>query len=531
MMIVTNDAGCSDTATTVIDVNLTPVAQAAPMDTSGCVPHTLSYSSNSIFVDSLVWLFGDGSISNSISGQQVYTQPGTYQPVLIAMTNDGCYDTLQLSSITAHAIPQAGFTVNQNNGCPGTQFSFTNQSVPQSGLTYQWNVAGVQSTLANPVLTLQSPGYHDVTLVVFSAAGCSDTLVSPLAVQVFDTVPPPASPITRVTVNDNTTVQIDWLNNAALDLSAYVLYRYNQATAVFQEIYRDTTPNNSSMNVISTYIDNGLNTLSKVYTYRLQTLDQCAMTLPLSALTTHTTMNVSAQPVGNNIRVSWTRYLGCPVDSYEVSRVELASGLSGIIATVPGSVLTYDDQGFQCPDDYSYRIRAISLCGSAYFSLSDTAIATPVNMLANQEVTLVRTTVVDDRDILTEWLPPAIAPSRVVQYDIMRSEDNIHFTLLASVPATTMSFIDHGAYVHEDSYFYRIEVINDCNIAGNVSNNGANILLKSGWVDEQAKLWWTPYSEWDTGVDYYIIEKQESSGQWRQIKTVDGNSHNTSVDE
>jgi hypothetical protein len=285
------------------------------------------------------------------------------------------------------------------------------------------------------------------------------------------------------------------------------------------------------MNVISNYIDNGLNTLSNVYTYKLQTLDQCAYSLPLSSLTAHTTINNSAQPVGNNIRVSWTRYLGCPVDSYQVHRVEIASGTSSIIATVPGNVLSYTDQGFQCPEEYSYRIKALSLCGTQYFSWSDTAVTTPVNILANQKVDVVRSTVVNDRDILTEWLPPVVAPARVTQYNILRSEDNIHFTLLASVPPSAHSYIDYNAYVHEDVFFYRVDVINDCEMSGTISNTGANILLKSDWLEEQTKLWWTPYTDWDSGVDYYIIEKFDRSGQWRPIKTVDGNISNTIVDE
>ncbi len=530
LLTVTNDEGCIDTATATIDVNLSPVANAGGMDTSGCIPHTINYNSNSLFADSLIWQFGNGAVSNSVSGTYTYTQAGTFQPVLIALTNEGCADTLALNPVTAHAFPVAGFTVNQPSGCPGSQFSFTNQSSPGTGLIYQWTIAGISSTAVNPVLTLSNPGYFDVSLIVTSAAGCSDTMVSPFAIQVYDSLPPPVSPILSVSVLNNSSVEITWLNNPALDLGAYVLYRFNQATSVFQEIYRDTTPNNSSMTVTSTYIDNGLNTLNNVYTYKLQTLDLCAHTLPMSSLTAHTTINVSAQPRVNDIRVSWTRYLGCPVDSYQVNRVHLISGTSLVIATVPGTVLTYTDQGFQCPEEYSYRIKALSLCGTSYYSWSDTAEATPANPLANQKVEIIRSTVVNDKDILTEWMPPILAPGRVAQYDVMRSKDNIHFTLVASVPPSANSYIDYNSYVHDEVYFYRVDVISDCMIAGVNSNTGANILLRSDWMETQTKLWWTPYTDWDTDVDYYIIEKYDR-GIWQQIKTVNGNIVNTIVDE
>ena len=39
------------------------------------------------------------------------------------------------------------------------------------------------------------------------------------------------------------------------------------------------------------------------------------------------------------------------------------------IATVPPNTTSYLDQGFYCPDEYSYRITATSLCGNAYICL------------------------------------------------------------------------------------------------------------------------------------------------------------------
>jgi len=531
-LIVTNSEGCTDTATASITSNITPVAQTSAIDTAGCIPHSVTFNSTSLNATSLMWNFGDGTISTASNVQHVYNAAGTYQPYLIASTAAGCSDTLYFSSpVHVYPNPVAAFTASQTSICSGSQIQFSNQSTPAVGLSYQWNIANVNYTISEPAVTIVAPGFYNASLIVVNQYGCSDTMVQSNYIQVFDTLAPNVSPILSVSVYSNTSVKIIWQNNTALDLGAYILYRYNSATSAFEEVYRDTTPDNSSMNVTSSYIDGGLNTLSKVYTYKLSTIDRCEFGLPLAALTAHTTMNVSAAPVSNDIRVNWTQYSGCPVSSYEVHRIDLVSGAATVIATVPPGTLTYLDQGFPCPYPFSYRIVATALCGSAYTSQSDTAIAIPVSILSMQKVEVVRSTVIDDKDVLTEWLPPVLLPQRVVQYQILRSTDNVNFTEIATVPAATLSYIDYDTEVHEQEYYYRVEVINDCNFNGAPSNNSSSILLKSDWLEEKTKMWWSPYLNWDTGVDYYVIEKLNYSGQWIPIKTVPGNVITTIVDQ
>lgn len=531
-LLVTNSEGCTDTAGLTITANASAVAQASAIDTAGCAPHTVTFNSTSLLATDLLWDFGDGTTSDSANVVHTYLIAGVYQPILIATTPFGCADTLIFNNpVNVNPKPQAAFSVNQNGVCSGSVLQFTNQSLPGSGLTYQWNIGGLNYSVASPAVLLTAPGFYDASLIVVNQFGCSDTMIQQNYLQVYDTMPPVISPIMSVSVVNNVSVDIIWQNNTATDLGAYILYRFNPATNIFDEIFRDTTPNNSSMNVTSSFMDTGLNTLTNVYTYKLQTSDRCAYTLPLSALTPHTTINVTATPVSNNIRVNWTSYSGCAVGSYEINRVELASGTTTLVATVPANTLSYLDPGFDCPDAYSYRIKATALCGTNYISYSDTSIAVPANLLALQKVEVVRSTVVNDHDVLTEWLPPVIAPSRVVQYDIYRSDDNVNFTLLASLPATSFSYFDYAADVHLQEYYYRVDVINDCMVAGAMSNNSSSILLKSDWREEKTKLWWTPYKNWGSGVDYYIIEKENNSGQWIPLKTVDGTVLDATLDE
>jgi hypothetical protein len=408
-----------------------------------------------------------------------------------------------------------------------------NQSTPATGLVFNWVVAGTPFSIPNPSIILNNPGFYDASLVVTNQFGCSDSVYNVSYIEVFDTLPPPASPILSVSVVDDQSVEITWQNTSVSDFGAYRIYRRNNDTGLFSQVYSTTTNPIIGPGSVSSYVDNGLNTLENTYTYKVQTEDRCAYILPLTDLVAHTTVNIKATSYSNNIHVEWTPYGGCQVATYELERLDLNSGIIEHVASLPGTVTTFDDLDFPCPTPYSYRVRATDLCGNSYYSWSDTSAATPANILASQKVDVVRSTVIDDADVMTEWAAPVLRPDRVKEYRVLRSEGNANFVEVARVPAGTHMYLDVDAEVHQTEYYYRIEIITDCELAGEISNQSSSIFLQSDYDynNLKSKLWWTPYNAWDTGVDYYVIEKLNAAGTWDVIRTVDGGTLETTFDE
>ena len=236
-------------------------------------------------------------------------------------------------------------------------------------------------------------------------------------------------------------------------------------------------------------------------------------------------INVSSQRAGQGIAVSWNAYGGCPVSSYKISRCRAGIGLSAweFLADVPSSTLSYLDTSFDCPYGYAYRITATDICGNPYISNSDTSVTIPVNIFENQVVDVVRSTVVDNQSILTEWLPPVVHPEKVVQFDLYRSIDNFNFHFLTSVSPMQTDYMDYDVDVQNEHYYYKIQVQNTCDIAEALSGNTSSILLKAKENEDYTiHLSWTPYNGWYYGVDYYIIEKKEEGGNWEFLKKVNG---------
>src|SRR4029079_5048853 len=123
------------------------------------------------------------------------------------------------------------------------------------------------------------PGFYSVSLTVTNSNGCSDSISFTAMIHVLDTLPPDISEILSVSVLSNTSVEIIWENNAAIDLGGYILYRLNNYTGNYQSIYSELNPNNPNFSINPHYIDSVLNTLPNVYTYKLQTLDICGNTI------------------------------------------------------------------------------------------------------------------------------------------------------------------------------------------------------------------------------------------------------------
>lgn len=528
---VVNAFGCKSDTSINVTINPTPIANANIDATVGCSPLAITFNNLSLGATNYFWNFGDNDTSTSIYPVHSYQWGGLFNPYLIASNNFGCSDTFYLPMITINQSPVADFIADSQKGCVGSPIQFTNLTPTIYNPIFNWDFGFTTSTIQNPLIVYNTPGFYNVTLTITNSNGCSSTYTETAYIEIYDTLPPPPDSILSVTVLTDTEVQITWANSNATDLKAYMLYRYNSATTNYQLIYTDHNPATASIKPTSSFTETNLNTLTNTYTYKLQTIDLCNNVLPLQQLQEHTTINITAQQAGQNIRVRWSAYGGCTVTNYELWRAEVSNGIFQQIALVAGNKFTYLDTTLVCPFNYSYRVIATDLCGSIYTSNSDTSVARPINILEDQKVEIIRSTVINNLQVLTEWLPPLLHPERVLSYSILRSTDKVNFNKVGSVPVGITTFTDNQVDVQKRDYYYRIDVINDCELAGKISNEGSSILLIGKQTDLKTDLIWTPYKEWQPGVENYSIERQRPDGTWELVKVVDGNITTMQIDE
>lgn len=522
-LIITNDNGCSDTDSVAITVHPSPSADFSADTMSGCTPLSVRFIPADTTAISYSWNFGQGQNATQQLPATVYDSAGIYTPALWVENSFGCRDSFRLTpGIEALQTPVADFTSDKVQACFGDQVNFTNQSSGLIQAAWQWYIGNQTSTSQHAVYNAAEAGFIGATLIVINANGCSDTMSINNYLEVYDTLPPPASPIRSVSVIDDNHIRITWANGSDNDIVAYLIYRFNPASGNWINVHTDTMPALAPASPLSTWTDTGLNTLQNTYTYKIETIDYCGYKTAFGDLVAHTSTELKAKANGLQIRLDWTPYGGCDPGGYELYRTERKGGQAIRIARVDSATLSFTDTTLQCPFEYEYRIRALSLCGLPFEAWSDTAAAWPENIFEGQQSEIIRTTVTNNRNTLTEWLPPEVLPERVAEYHILRSSDGINFTHIGTVNAGTQRYTDIEADVHQNSYTYRVLVINDCGLAGSEKNTGKSILLQGDRQERTTTLTWSQYEDWDTGVEYYEIEYLLPSGVWEKIKRVNG---------
>jgi PKD repeat protein len=502
-----------------------PESSFTASGTSGCQPLITTFTNTSANYAHLTWFFDDGNTTSVSNPVHQYDNPGIYNAQLVTYNAAGCSDTTSLTQpIEVFAVPLPQFSTSGATGCAPFHVTFTDQSANLSGPHYLWDFGnGFTSTDPNPSFDFNPPGPYIVSVTVTNNGGCSASATFPAAIIVSDTVPPNETKIYSVSVVSDTSVKIIWENNPAIDLAAYVVYRLDPLTNQFSIAYTETNVQNTNFSLTSEYTDTGLNTLLYSYTYKVQAIDTCGTTIPLDSLDAHTTINISSLAFNEDIYVNWSAYGGCPVSGYQLYRAAPGETFN-YVTTVSGNITSYLDTGFTCPLPYAYKVMATDLCGNTYTSFSDTSVTHPLNTLDNQVVDIVRSTVYENSSVLTEWAQPQIHPELVAQFDIYRSTDNINFSYVESVPSVQTDFMDYNVDVQNEHYYYKILVINTCDIAEDLSDISSTIILK-GEIDElrMTHLTWTPYEGWDQGVEYYILEHKDENGHWQFLRQVNGN--------
>jgi PKD repeat protein len=223
---VTTNFGCTDSLIKQVTVLQAPAVDF--VSANSCQFDEIGLTNNTTFSGGLdavrfTWNFGDNSpLVNLANPSKVFGAVGTYQIKLSAVdTINGCRDSLT-KAISINAKPFAAFNVNPQN-CLGSDIPFSNVSNAPTGqtLTYAWNFGDNSpvSTDANPTHRYTTSGTFDVSMIVTTDRGCSDTASREVA-----STEPPAVTFTSVPLNPDAS---PWQITFTATPSGLASYRWN----------------------------------------------------------------------------------------------------------------------------------------------------------------------------------------------------------------------------------------------------------------------------------------------------------------
>jgi vibriolysin len=154
------------------------IAGFSAFPTYGGVPLTVNFTDQSEAASSWLWDFGDGQTSTAQNPSHTYTAIGVYT-VTLTVTNKCSFDNeIKTNYITVTSQPYtiADFVASATDINTGNSVTFTDKSLGNP-TSWSWTFEGgtpATSALQNPVVTYNTVGTYDVTLVATNA-WCSDT--------------------------------------------------------------------------------------------------------------------------------------------------------------------------------------------------------------------------------------------------------------------------------------------------------------------------------------------------------------------
>jgi gliding motility-associated-like protein len=183
-LTVTSTGGCTDSETQPLTINSIPVASFTAPQT--CHGNAVPFTNTSTILGNAnlnyQWSFGDGNTSTQTNPTQMYTNPGQYLVTLIATGPGLCSDTVT-QIVNVPPTPIASFVVPDSCGLTGQMSSFSVITPPGFITSYQWDLGNGQTfNQPNINYNYNGPGVYNVTLVVSSNQGCSDTITQPVTI-------------------------------------------------------------------------------------------------------------------------------------------------------------------------------------------------------------------------------------------------------------------------------------------------------------------------------------------------------------
>ncbi len=174
---------CSDEVShKIVIIPPEPVAAFSATPLEGCVPLTVNFTDHSTFDEEHLWDFDDGSTSTEENPVHTYTEAGTYY-IKETISGEGGED-YAYKTIRAYKLPIADFNVGPELVMlPDEEIHAFDLS--KYGEKYFWNFGdGVSSDEQNPTHLYTLEGEYDVSLIVTSEKGCTDSLSKSRAITV-----------------------------------------------------------------------------------------------------------------------------------------------------------------------------------------------------------------------------------------------------------------------------------------------------------------------------------------------------------
>ncbi len=200
-LTVTSPGGCKDTAMQTLTVFTPEDGTITYSPLEGCTPVKVSFDAFSEMDARFIWDFGDGNVSDTTVNviDHTYRDFGRFVPKVILIEPTGsCTVPLTGTKPIFLLGVKAKYTLDNYFFCDSGKVTVLDSTTSNDPIrNYEWDFGdGTTYSSTAPTHTYTKPGLYNVSLVVNTEIGCTDTLIkgpikvveSPLISVNYDTV-------------------------------------------------------------------------------------------------------------------------------------------------------------------------------------------------------------------------------------------------------------------------------------------------------------------------------------------------------
>jgi gliding motility-associated-like protein len=182
---ITDNIGCSSSATVAMLVNPLPEAQITSAKSSGCVPFCTTFTAQAgTVLQSNVFDFGNGVVTSGSSSGTCYNTSGTFTINSMYTDVNGCSNK-STYTIEAYPLPISDFNFAPQKPVVNEDVYFTDASYNGNLTSWSWNFSHMTNsviTQQNPQLVYTEAGSYVAALIVTTDKGCRDTITKSIFV-------------------------------------------------------------------------------------------------------------------------------------------------------------------------------------------------------------------------------------------------------------------------------------------------------------------------------------------------------------
>lgn len=242
---------------------------------------------------------------------------------------------------------------------------------------------------------------------------------------------------------------------------------------------------------------------------------------------------VSYDRQSSQMKISWPQTT-IPTQFFKYFLLEKTSpsGTKTIIDTIYNNLASsFLDANVVNPqsNNYCYELIGVNVCNTRVPSKNKYCTIRELNNFI-EPVDIIHATVFEDKRVDVRW-EKSVEPD-FKEFEVYKYPKNGSIPNLPNFITKDTILSDSSFNVDKQSFCYRVMVVDKCGHVSKLSNQGCNVVINGNAVGAPKyyfNLNWDDYSAWDSGVDYWILERQYASNPFTPIFSTNQNRFFTDV--